>query len=65
MGDALIMRSGQPARNLQRVICSLAGRYRAGLDTLTKRLALQQFGHDIGRVLMGADVIHRNNVWVI
>ena len=65
MHDAFVVCRGQSACNLNRQLDRLADRQRAVLQPFLKRDAGEQFGNDIRRLLVAADVVDDKNVGVI
>jgi hypothetical protein len=63
MDNPLFMRNGEPVRDLDRVLDRFANR-KTG-NRLAQRLAFEQFGHDVRRALMSADVVDRENVRMV
>jgi hypothetical protein len=62
--DALLVRRGQPARDLEGDLDGLAGRQRAVLQALAQRLALQQLHRRVHRALLAAEIVDREDVGV-
>src|SRR4029077_9693265 len=62
---ALLMRGGESARDLDRVVQGLADRQWTCAQTLAQRVALEQLGDHVGRAGVLTDVVHRENVWMI
>ncbi len=65
MHDAFVVCRGQSACNLNRQLDRLADRQRAVLQPFLQRDAGEQFGNDIRRLLVAADVVDDKNVGVI
>src|ERR1700733_14593707 len=65
MHNALLVRRGQPARNLRPVINSLAYRKTTMLDLLSQSLAFEQLANHIWRGFVGAHLEHRKNVGMV
>src|SRR5262249_15785108 len=65
MHDAFGMGGGQPVGNLLSVVNNNAHRQRAFVQLFAQYFAFQQFGHNEWVALVIADVVHRQNVWVI
>ncbi len=66
MDDAFFVGRRQAVRNLQRVIQSLACSIASHRSkTLAQRLAFQQFGDDVRRAFMRADVEYRKDVGMV
>ena len=65
MDDALLVRRRQPARYLNCVLENLADGQRSAADTLAERLPVEEFGNDVRRALMRADVVDREDVGMI
>ena len=63
--DALVVRGGEPVGNLTRVVDGFAWRQRAVLQAGAERFALEQFRDDVGRAVMGADVVNGQDVRVV
>jgi hypothetical protein len=62
--DAVLLRRGQSARDLERVVRSLAHRQR-GREPLAKGHAVEQREDQVGRVLVRADIVDRDDVRMI
>ena len=66
MHEVLLVRCHQAARNLRRKIHGGADRQRSRrLQALPQRHSFQQFGNNVGRALMPADVVDGQNVRVV
>ena len=65
MNDSFFMGRGQAMRDLQSIVESLAHGERSAAQTLAQGLALEQFGDDVRRALVRADVEYRQNVGMI
>src|SRR5262249_42316282 len=65
MDDAFGMRGGQSLGDLPRVIDSLSRSDCALFYQFAQLLAFEQFGDDIGRAFMRADVVNREDVRVV
>ena len=65
MDDALVVRGGEPLRSLARVVDGFARRQRASLQPAAERFALEQFGDDVGRAGVDADIVDGQDVRVI
>ena len=65
MDDALLVRGGQAVRDLHGVVERLAHRQGAAAQALAQRLAFEQLRDDVGRAVVHADVVHREDVRVI
>ena len=63
--DALVVRGGEPLRDLARVVDRFARRQRAAHAAAAKRLALEQLRDDVGRAGVGADVVDGQDVRVV
>ena len=63
--DALLVRGGQAPGDLAGVVDGLPMRQRRGADARAQRIALEQLGDDVGRAVVGADVVHAEDVGVI
>ena len=65
MDDALLVSGGQALCDLYRVVERCARGNGPVAQSLTQRLALEQFRHDVGHAVVHADVVHREDVRVI
>ena len=65
MNYALVVRRGQPVRQLNPLINRFARAERTLIEQLTQRLAFEQFGHDVGRAVMRAHIVSRKNIRMI
>jgi hypothetical protein len=65
MGNALLVRSREAVRELQRQLDRLARRDRPCLQPLSECLALEQLGNDVRRLPLRAEVEHGEDVGVI
>ena len=65
MDDALVVRRGEAARDLGRVVDRLARRQRRAVDPRAERLAFEQLGDDVGSAVVAADVVDREDVRMI
>ena len=63
--DALVVRGGEPFGGLARVVDGFARRQRAALQPAAERFPLEQFGDDVGRAGVDADVVDGQDVRVI
>ena len=63
--DAALVRRGEPARDLDRVLDGLAWREPAGADLPPQRVALEQLRDDVGNPLVRAHVVDGEHVRVI
>ena len=61
MDDPLLVRGGEPPRDLNRVVERLAHRNGAGGQARAQRLALEELGHDVRRAVLHAEVVHRRD----
>ena len=57
MHDAFLMRRGQAAGQLRRVVDVLRNRQRSRRDSFAQRLPFEQFRDDVGRALMQTEVV--------
>jgi hypothetical protein len=65
MDDSFFVRCGQSVRNLQRVVESLAYSNRAAAQTVPQSFSFEQFGDNVRRAFIRADVEDRQNVGMI
>src|SRR5262249_1459507 len=65
MDDAFGVSGGQPLGDLPSAIHRLSWSDRALFYQLAQLFAFEQFGDDIWRAFMFADVVNRDNVWVV
>ncbi len=65
MDDALFVRRGQAAGDLLRVVDGFAGSECAGAQAVAQRLAFQQFGNDVGRAAIFANIEDGKNVGMV
>ena len=65
MDDALLVRRGQAAGNLLRVVDGFARGERAIAQAVAKGLAFEQFGDDVGRAVVFADIVDGKNVGMV
>ncbi len=65
MDDSLFMGRGQAMRNLHRKLDRFASRQRPIPQTVAQRGALQKFRDQIGRALVGADIVDGQNVGMV
>jgi hypothetical protein len=65
MHDAFFVRGGKSPGNLLRVLDRFTGSERPVPQPVAQRLALQQFGDDIGRAPVLANVEDRKNVGMV
>jgi len=65
MEDAPIVCGNQPTHNLQRVLDRLPYRQQTGVQPRAQALAIQQFGNDIRRFILPADIEHRQDIRVV
>ena len=63
--DALLVRRGQAAGDLDRVVDRLARGQRAARERVAQRLALEQLGDDVRHAGVGADVVDGQDVRVV
>jgi hypothetical protein len=63
--DALVMRGGQTARELRGVLDCLPYGERPSAKPLAQRLAVEELRHEVADAAVGADVEHREDIWVI
>ena len=63
--DPLLVRGGQAVRDLQRVVDRLARRDASAGERRAQRLAFEQLLHDVGRALVGPDVVDGRDVGVV
>ena len=65
MNDTLFVGSGQSMSDLQGIVQSLAHRDRSAAQPLAQGFSLKQFGYDVGRSLVSADVEYRKNIGMV
>ena len=65
MHNPFLVRRRQAARDLHRVLNRLALSERPGAQPLPKRLALQQLGDHVGRLVRLPDVIYGEDVGMV
>jgi hypothetical protein len=66
VNNSLFVRGRQPARDLLRVVDSLArGRERTIAQAVAQRFAFEQLGNDIRRAVGLANVVNRKNVGMV
>ena len=65
MDDALLVGGGEALGDLRGQLDGLAGREGACPETVAQRLALEQFGDQVGRALVGPDVVDDEDVGVV
>ena len=65
MDDPLLVRRGEALRELHRVVDGLPHRDRAGTETATQRLALEELGDDVRRTLVRTEVVDGGDVRVV
>ena len=65
MHDAFLVRRGKAARQLRRVVECLASGQRRCSDSFAQRLPFEQFRDDVGRALMQAEVMDREDAGMI
>ena len=63
--DALVVRGGEAAGDLDGVVDGLARRQRRGADARAQRLAFEQLRDDVGRAVVAADVVDGEDVRMI
>ena len=62
MDDALVVRGGEPARDLDGAVHRAAYRERTVSEGLTKRLAVEQLHHGVADAVGGADIVNRQDI---
>ena len=65
MDDALLVSGGQAVCDLNGVVERGAHRDGSAAQSVAQRLALEQLRHDVGRAVVHADVVHREDVRMI
>src|SRR6266849_2631039 len=65
MDNSLFVGCRQAMRNLYREVYRFARRQRTGGQTIAKRGPFEKFRHQIGRTLMGTDVVNREKVGMV
>jgi hypothetical protein len=63
--DSLVVCRRKPARNLNRVISGAVDRECTAIEVPAKRVAFEQFGNQIRRAFMRADVEYGEDVWMV
>ena len=65
MDDSLVVGRGQSIGNLLRTLHCFADRQRALVELLAQRAPFEQFRHNVGSFLLSADIVDRENIWMI
>ena len=65
MDDSLVVRGGEPRGHAGGVLEGRAHRQRPAREQLAQRPPFQQLADDVGNAFVGADVVHRQDVWMV
>ncbi len=65
MENTVIVSGSQSARDLERVFDCFAHWQRAAIQPRPQSFAVQQFGDDVGGIVLAANVKHRENIRMI